>query len=405
MAKVLYLTYNGLADHIGQAQILPYLQATAERGHEIHVVSFEKNKNTAVVAELGNAAANRGITFHPQTFTSFPPLLSKVRDSKNLTRSALKLASNHSFDLVHCRSYVPSIGGCEVKQKHGTPFVFDMRGLWPDQRREGGRWQSSNPIYRQLYQRWKKREANFISQADWIVSLTDVCKTEIESWDSYRGAPISVCPCSVDTKSFSPRDPSRRQAVRERLGVAPETFLLMYMGSLGSVYLLKEMFAFFQAMKQLKGDCKFLFLGQHKSDRLLKSAKEHGFDFASEDILSANSKREDIPDFCAAADAGICFITPTYSSLGVSPTKFGEYLACGLPAIINPKIGDTEEILTQLSGGVVVPSFGEQALLAAAESVLRFDQIDRSQLAAKAKSLVDIGQAIDRYDEIYRSFE
>ena len=104
--------------------------------------------------------------------------------------------------------------------------------------------------------------------------------------------------------------------MREQLGVASTTFLLMYMGSLGSVYLLKEMFAFFQAMKHLKGDCKFLFLGQHKSDQLLKSAKDQGFDFDTEDILSTNSKRDNIPNYCAAADAGICFITPTYSSFG-----------------------------------------------------------------------------------------
>lgn len=405
MAKVLYLTYNGLADHIGQAQVLPYLQATAQRGHQLHVVSFEKKGNAAVIARLENSPANQGITFHPQTFTSFPPLLSKVRDAKNLARTARQLASSHSFDLVHCRSYVPSVGGCSVKQEFGTPFVFDMRGLWPDQRREGGRWRSSNPIFRRLYQKWKQREANFVSQADWIVSLTNVCKTEIESWDSYRGAPISVCPCSVDTQSFYPRDPSRRQVVREQLGIPPETFLLMYMGSLGSVYLLKEMFAFFQAMKQAKRDCKFLFLGQHKCDELLKSAQEHGFDFDAQDILATKSKRDDIPDFCAAADAGICFITPTYSSLGVSPTKFGEYLACGLPTIINPKIGDTEEILNQLAGGVVVPGFEKQDLVAAAESALRFDQIDRLQLAARAKPLVDIGHTINRYDEIYRSFE
>ena len=405
MAKVLYLTYNGLADHIGQAQVLPYLQATAQRGHQLHVVSFEKSKNTVVFDQLKHTAANAGITFHPQTFTSFPPLLSKIRDSKNLMSSAVQLAGTHRFDLVHCRSYVPSLGGCQVKHKYGTPFVFDMRGLWPDQRREGGRWRSSNPLYRQLYQRWKKREANFISQADWIVSLTDVCKTEIKSWDSYRGAPISVCPCSVDTQSFYPRASNRRQHVREQLGVASDTFLLMYMGSLGSVYLLKEMFAFFQAMLQRKSDCKFLFLGQHDHGELLKFAQDHGFDFDPNDILLASSKREDIPDYCAAADAGICFITPTYSSLGVSPTKFGEYLACGLPTIINPKIGDTEQILAQLSGGVVVPSFDQQDLLNAAELVLDFDQIDRRQLAARAKPSVDISYVIDRYDEIYRSFE
>ena len=42
MAKALYLTQDGITDHIGQAQIAPYILGLAQFGHDIHVVSAEK---------------------------------------------------------------------------------------------------------------------------------------------------------------------------------------------------------------------------------------------------------------------------------------------------------------------------------------------------------------------------
>ena len=41
---ILYLTYDGLADNIGQAQILPYLLGCSNKGFNFHVLSFEKEK-------------------------------------------------------------------------------------------------------------------------------------------------------------------------------------------------------------------------------------------------------------------------------------------------------------------------------------------------------------------------
>ena len=45
-------------------------------------------------------------------------------------------------------------------------------------------------------------------------------------------------------------------------------------------------------------------------------------------------------EFLNIADAGY-FIKPLVK-IASCPTKFGEYLACGLPVIINKGIGDTE---------------------------------------------------------------
>jgi hypothetical protein len=85
-----------------------------------------------------------------------------------------------------------------------------MRGFWPDSRREGGRWNSSNPLGALLYRHWKRLETRFVSDADHIVTLAQSARSEIETWDSYRGAPISVIPCCADFELFRPSPAEER---------------------------------------------------------------------------------------------------------------------------------------------------------------------------------------------------
>src|SRR4051812_9913308 len=40
--RCVYVTYDGLEDPLGQSQVVPYVVGLGERGHQIHVISFEK---------------------------------------------------------------------------------------------------------------------------------------------------------------------------------------------------------------------------------------------------------------------------------------------------------------------------------------------------------------------------
>ena len=76
--KVLYLTYDGLADHIGQSQVLPYLLGCARAGHRITVVSFEKPTRMQALGEaVASQCAEAGIAWKPQRFRFSPPVLAK----------------------------------------------------------------------------------------------------------------------------------------------------------------------------------------------------------------------------------------------------------------------------------------------------------------------------------------
>src|SRR5687768_1568067 len=119
MKKVLYITYDGLTDPLGQSQILPYLKGLSAYGYKFTILSFEKRdryeKEKNIIEKL---TAESGIEWVPLWFTSKPPLLSKFYDSVMMRRKAVSLHKAKRFDMVHCRSYIAADVGLHLKQKY-----------------------------------------------------------------------------------------------------------------------------------------------------------------------------------------------------------------------------------------------------------------------------------------------
>ena len=40
-ANILYLSYDGMTDPLGQSQVLPYLAGLSKKGFRFHLISFE----------------------------------------------------------------------------------------------------------------------------------------------------------------------------------------------------------------------------------------------------------------------------------------------------------------------------------------------------------------------------
>ena len=95
-----------------------------------------------------------------------------------MLRQALRLYRKAPFDIVHCRSYVAAIAGVILKKRRGAKFIFDMRGFWADERVDGGIWKAGGLLYRGA----KKVERWLLSNADYVVSLTQAGVDEIEEF-------------------------------------------------------------------------------------------------------------------------------------------------------------------------------------------------------------------------------
>jgi len=403
LSKVLYLSYDGMCDPLGGSQVLPYLVGLAERGHQISLISFEKPGRTdAERQHVACACAEAGIAWHPLPYHKRPPVLSTMLDVHRMRGFAKRLHRRVGFDLLHCRSYLTALAGLSMKRRLGIPFIFDMRGFWADERVEGGLWNLRNPLFLAVYRYFKRREAEFLAEADQIVSLTQAGKDVILGWrkDPDVGPPITVIPCCVDFDAFPAVDRGSREAARKRLGIAPNSRVAAYLGSLGTWYLSDEMLDFFRVQVEQDPNSFLLIVTRDRPEGILASVRARGI--AEDRVIVRPASRSDVPKLIAAADYGLFFIKPVFSKLASSPTKMGEFLALELPVVTNTGVGDVDRIVADTGGGVVVRAFDDIAYRDALRE-LDLLPVDKERWRAATRRWLDLDAGIDRYDALYRT--
>ncbi|MDZ7606952.1 MAG: glycosyltransferase [Cyclobacteriaceae bacterium] len=339
--SILYLTYDGLSDPLGQSQILPYLEGLGARGHAITIISFEKVKGAGFLG-LGPR-----LNIIPLKYHKSPPVLSTLYDLYLLKRAVKKVLKTQKIDIVHCRSYVTSLVGLWAKHRFGTKFIFDMRGFWADERVEGGLWNMSNPLFRWVYGYFKKKERQFIEEANAVISLTENAKQEIEQWENFGSTvqqfngkidKIAVIPTCADMNHFNPERVSHEkiEGVKHELGIHQGDFVLLYLGSLGTWYMLEEMLDFYDILRSKMDKPRFLFVSPDQ--QVLKVALtsrnyNHG------EIIHTSSSRADVPLFISVSSASIFFIKPSYSKKASAATKMGEIMAMGKASLHEHRLG------------------------------------------------------------------
>src|SRR4026209_19781 len=84
--SVLFISYNGMLDPLGQTQVLPYLRQLAKRGVVFTLLSFERaNAFTAEGAakcdELRRELATQGIEWHWLRYHQRPSLPATIYDA------------------------------------------------------------------------------------------------------------------------------------------------------------------------------------------------------------------------------------------------------------------------------------------------------------------------------------
>lgn len=402
--QVLYISYDGMTDPLGQSQVLPYICGLSKQGYSFTLISCEKpERYYSYKAIIQQICQENSIDWRPLIYHKSPPILSTIWDVYQMQKLAYRLEEEKSFSIVHCRGYISALLGLGLKRRFGTKFLFDMRGLWADEKVDAGAWRLNHPIYKLVYKFFKKKEKEFFLNADHTVSLTERGKQEIQSWDYMREVAdnISVIPCCADMNLFDYNkiDQQIVEDWKRKLQISDSDIVISYLGSIGTWYMLEEMLDFFKVLKSRFPKAKFLFITHDEHERICLEAVKRGIE---NDVLFQGASRLDVPILLSLSKLSIFFIRPTYSKLSSSPTKQAEIMAMGIPLICNFGVGDTDAIVEKFGAGYILKTLNSSSYKDIVDKI-NLDKFDKFKLREGSIEYASLSQGVSAYLGIYKN--
>jgi glycosyltransferase involved in cell wall biosynthesis len=312
-------------------------------------------------------------------------------------RYASRLVRRKQIEMVHARSHIPATIAVALKRRFGLKMIFDVRGLMAEEYVDANHWKKGSIPYRLT----KTMESRALQSADGIVTLTEKIWPAIKEWKGLRGREVihEVVPCCSDLDLFG-FSQSDRDRVREELSLQ-DRFVLVYSGSIGGWYLTDKIADLFVALLKQKPNGHFLCLTGGAKSVIEELMSDRGVNSGQFTVRSVSPPQ--VAGYLSAADVGVAFYKPTFSRLATSPVKVSEYLAVGLPVIINAGVGDSDAVVSSQNVGAVVTNFEEgeyEQALSKIDSLLAAEVGKRARTVAE--NLFDVRRVgRERYTRLY----
>lgn len=389
---LLYIAYWGVREPLGQALMVPPLLRFARAGMRVTLVSFEKPHHLADragVEESRRQFKAAGIRWLPLRYHKRPTAPATAFDiAQGIVRSVL-VSQRRPPDIVLGRSYLGGLIAQRVSRILRKPFVFHSEGFWPDEQIDGGRWTAGSRPYKMT----KGWESAMFRRADAVITLTHAAREIVSTLRRHKSADsIVVVPSCVDLERFQPAADTSATGAACRM---------IYIGSLGFRYRGEEMARFVRVARR-EMPLSLTILSHSEADMIRDVMRAEGvedpawsLDFVPHTAMPAMMQRH---------DAGLFFLVQGASTRVCSPTKIGEYWACGLPVVTTPGVGDVDAVVRRERVGVVVEADTEEAHRAAARELreLLADPDLPQRCRAMAETYYSLERGVETQLRLYR---
>ena len=308
---------------------------------------------------------------------------------------AIIQARKIDYDLVFATStpLTIAIPGILLSKLKKTPFILEIRDLWPELPIAIGALRSQFSIYlAKLLERWS------YDNADHIIGLSEDMCAKIEM----NGQPenkISNIPNGCDIDLFNVEN-EKGEEFRNKYDWLGSNPLVIYTGALGKMNNVIFLVEIADYMKKLNSDIRFLIIGDGKEEEMI-------FDYANKlGVLDNNLfiirelPKNYLVNIYSAASVCTSLFMPLKEMEANSANKFFDALAAGKPLMINYK-GWQANLIEKYNAGIVVPSDNASIAAIALESLI----VDEKRLFSNGKAAKKLAiKHFDR-DKLYKSFE
>jgi colanic acid biosynthesis glycosyl transferase WcaI len=243
------------------------------------------------------------------------------------------------------------LSGWWLARCKNTPFVFEVRDLWPESLAAVGLGDDKSMLYRLL-----NKIASFLySRADRIVVVTPAFEEYLVAKFRIPREKISVMENGVESQIFSQ---NRADGLRQKLGVE-DNFVVSYIGTFGMAQGLETVLHAAALLAKTNPEIVFLMIGDGaEKARLLALAQE--LNLQNLRFLD-QQPREKIPAYIGASDACLVPLKKTELFKTVIPSKMLEFMSCERPVILGVE-GQARTILQEARAGISIEPENVNAL-------------------------------------------
>jgi len=114
---------------------------------------------------------------------------------------------------------------------------------------------------------------------------------------------------------------------------------------------------------------KVLIVTREDHERLRADAGRAGL--PADRLVLARAGFDEMPAMIRQMDVGVFFIRACFSKRASAATKLAEFLGCGVPVVINDRIGDSGDIVRNAGAGIVLAEAELARFDAAADELVR----------------------------------
>lgn len=343
MTATLYLTRNGLLEPLGQSQVMAYLRGLS-KDYAVTLITYEKDKDRADEARMEAARAEcaaLGIDWLPQRFRPRPRGIAPALSMMRMLWLVMRETRRSGARLIHARSYIPAAVAMIAGRITGTPFIFDMRALWPEELITAGRLLRGSFLHRTIV----AAERACLRRAAGVVSLTHAAVDHLRKVyaQELAGQRIVVIPTCADLDRFVPAAvPVKRPLVHACLGTV-----------LSGWFRLDWLAAWFMAVASRDPEARFEIVTRDDPTTVRTALALP--ETVEARLTITSSPPQEVHKAVQRHSLSVMFYAGgEISELGRSPTRMAEVLGCGLPVVANAGVGDVARIVTEYRVGVLI---------------------------------------------------
>lgn len=366
--------------------------AWVRAGHEVHVVTCFPSHPRGVIypgyrAGWYSQEGRAGVHVH-RVWTLLGPNSGVFRRTLNYLSfvpaalwRAIRLGR---FDVVVATSpqFFCAVAGWLSGMLKRTPWVFELRDLWPDSIAAVGAIRTS-----WLLRLLERLELHMYRHAALVVSVTQSFIDNLERRGIQRphvayvpnGIDPSFWRCQVDTG-----------ALRTRLGIPPDAVVAAYMGTIGMAHGIGTVLEAAEILRREHSQVWFLIVGEGAERAALEEeARRRGLTHL---VFTGQVPREEIPALMHAADIALVLLKDSPLFCTVLPSKLFEALASGRPIILGVR-GEAQRVLEQARAGLPIAPENAADL---ADAIRRLAADPPARLAMGEAGRAYVAQEFDR---------